>query len=304
MRRETAFLFILPVLLATCVSSASEQNAGFERHMARARAALATKADPDSLAAAALMSVGRHSQESLDLMSRAVAMAPDRPDLVWLNAQFCLKRAQCDPEPSERRLRELDPANGAAWLGALARAESMGDESAKDAALAAISRSPRVDIYWTTLIARLSNAAAQTGATSLGEAEVDVIGLLAALPIPAYSIASKSCKGEGLERPGVLEVCRGVAKAFEAGDTYFTEMIGIVIAKRVWPEQSPEWKAATEARRVFEYRGKLGDKIAVDPSSEQAAKNYLALCAQRHREQDVNRAQLVAAGEDPDPPRE
>lgn len=81
-------------------------------------------------------------------------------------------------------------------------------------------------------------------------------------------------------------------------------MLGVAIAKRVWPEQSPEWKAATEARRVFEYRGKLGDKIPVDPSNEQSAKNYLALCAQNHREQDVYRAQLVAAGEDPDPPRE
>jgi hypothetical protein len=304
MRRETVFLLILPLLLAACASSTPQQDAGFEKHMSRARAALVTKKDPDSLAAAALMSVGEHSEESLDLMRRAVAASPDRRELVWLNLQFCLKWDRCDPEPSEIRLRELDPENGAAWLGALARADSLGDESAKSAALAAIGRSPRVDIYYTTLIARLTNAVAQTGAISLGEAEVEVIGLLAALPIPAYTVASKSCKGERLDHPGTLEVCRGVAKAFEGGDTYLTEMLGVAIAKRVWPEQSPEWKAATEARRVFEYRGKLGDKIPVDPSNEQSAKNYLALCAQYHREQDVYRAQLVAAGEDPDPPRE
>jgi hypothetical protein len=304
MRRETVALLILPLLLTACASSTSQKDAGFEKHMSRARAALVTKKDPDSLAAAALMIVGEHSEESLDLMRRAVAASPDRRELVWLNLQFCLKWDRCDPEPSEIRLRELDPENGAAWLGALARADSLGDESAKGAALAAIGGSPRVDIYYTTLIARLTNAAAQTGAISLGEAEVEVIGLLAALPIPAYTVASKSCKGERLDHPGALEVCRGVAKAFEGGDTYLTEMLGVAIAKRVWPEQSPEWKAATEARRVFEYRVKLGDKIPVDPSNEQSAKNYLALCAQNHREQDVYRAQLVAAGEDPDPPRE
>lgn len=35
---------------------------------------------------------------------------------------------------------------------------------------------------------------------------------------------------------------------------------------------------------------------------EKAAKNYLALCAVNHREQDVFRASLVQAGENPDPP--
>lgn len=273
-----------------------------EKQLARARAVLATREDPDSLAAAALMSVGRHSDETLELMRRAVAAAPDRPDLAWLNAQLCLKRDQCDPEAPERRLRELDPENGAAWWGALARAESRGDERAKDAALGAIGRSTRVDIYWTTLIARLTSTVAQTGAVSLAQAEVEVIGFLAALPLPAYPIASKSCKGQQLERPGVLEVCRGVAKAFEAGDTYLTEMIGVAIAKRVGPEESPEWKAATKAKRVYEYRAKLFEKIESNPRDERAAKNYIALCAKYHREEDLFRAELVSAGQDPDPP--
>lgn len=205
MRREKVLLLVSLVLLTACASS-PEPN---EKQLARARAALAVKGDPDSLAAAALMNLGRDSGESMELMRRAVAAAPDRPDLAWLNAQICLKWDQCDPDASERRLRELDPENGAAWWGALARAESRGDEPARDAALRAIGRSTRVDIYWTTLIARLTPPVAQTGAVSLAQAEVEVIGLLAALPLPAYPITSRSCKGEQLERPGVLEACRG-----------------------------------------------------------------------------------------------
>jgi hypothetical protein len=65
-------------------------------------------------------------------------------------------------------------------MGALARANSSKDDEARDVTLAAIGHSDRVDIYWTTLIARLTRAIEQTKTISLFEAEVLVIGLLAA----------------------------------------------------------------------------------------------------------------------------
>lgn len=220
-----------------------------------------------------------------------------------MQARACQKQPACDPEPLDRRLRTVDAENGAAWLTALAHAEALKDEAAKDAALAAISRSRRVDIYWTTLIARLSTAAAQTGVIPLTEAEVSIIGVLSAEAIPALRSVSASCKGDRLERPDAVEVCRGIAAAFENGDTYIIEMVGISIAKSVWPEQSSEWTAATEARRVYEYRTKLVEGIESKGWDERAARSFLALCAENHRERDVFRAQLVAAGENPDPPR-
>src|SRR5579859_2447202 len=143
-------------------------------------------------------------------------------------------------------------------------------------ALAAIGNSDRVDIYWTTLIARLSRVTERTKTMSLSEAEVLVIGFLAAQAIPAYAAASNACKGERLQRAEVVEVCRGVAKAFERGDTYITEMIGIAIAKRVWSEDSPEWKAAAEARRVYEYRSKFW--ATLDLTNTSHAEEYLTLC--------------------------
>jgi hypothetical protein len=132
------------------------------------------------------------------------------------------------------------------------------------------------------------------------ESEVAVIGSLAAQAIPAYQHISSSCKGERLQPPSVIEVCRGVAKALQNGDTYITEMIGVAIAKRVWSEDSPEWKAAAEERRVYDYRSKLYSKLeqrAITHPGE-----YLTLCAQNRREQDVFAAQLTAAGYDPNPP--
>ena len=48
---------------------------------------------------------------------------------------------------------------------------------------------------------------------SLNEAEVVIIGLLAAEAIPAYPVASEACKGERLQRVEVTEICRGVAES-------------------------------------------------------------------------------------------
>jgi hypothetical protein len=272
--------------------------------MERAIGPLSKSSDADSLAAAGLLSSGKRSEQSLSLLSRAIAAAPERADLVWLHAQICLKVPSCDPEPMELRLRSLDPSNGAAWLGALARADSARDDNTKEAVLSAISRSDRVDIYWTTLIAHLSRASAQTKMLSLPEAEQMVIGFLAAQAIPAYSVASRSCRGDRLERADIIEVCRGLARAFEGGDTYITEMMGTAIAQRVWPEASPEWKAATRARRVYAYRSKLLETLDAEPWSERTAEGYLALCAQHHREQEVLRARLIETGANPDPPVE
>ena len=302
MRGQFAVPLVLTVFLIACATSPEAQLSQAERHSERAIVELAKKADADSLAAAGLLSVRGHRDHSLALFDRAVAASPARPELVWLQAQNCRAAPPCDPEPMERQLRALDPPNGAGWLGALARADSQNDAGAKDVALAALGRSQRVDVYWTTLVAGLSRAVAETKTMSLREAEVVIIGLLAADAIPAYRVASNACKGERLQRVEVTETCRDVAQAFEQGDTYITEMIGITIAKRVWPEQSVEWKAASDARQVFEYRSKLTTKLEADWPNEREAETYLALCGQNRREQDVSRALLIRAGLRPDPP--
>jgi hypothetical protein len=299
---ECAIAIGLSSLLIGCATSPAAKLAADKRYLQGVATALAKQTDADSLAAAGLLSLPSRPDDSLALIGRAIAAAPERPDLVWLQAQVCQEVTRCDPEPVERHLRELDPSNGAGWMGALARANSSRNDEAMDAALAAIGHSDRVDIYWTTLIARLSRASDQTKTISLKEADLVIIGVLAAYAIPAYSGVSNACKGERLQRAEIIEACRGVAGAFERGDTYVTEMIGVAIAKRVWPEDSPEWKAAAEARRAFEYRSKFWP--ALDISDMSHTEEYLTLCAQNRREQDVLLAQLIAAGKNPNPPPE
>jgi hypothetical protein len=296
----------LPVALliattgASALSSSDAQLRKADHRAERAIAALSHMTDADSLAAAGLISIGKSSDQSLPFLARATAAAPDRADLNWLRAMRCAQFPPCDPAPVERRLRELDPTNGAGWWAAMARAGATHDSEGTDAALTAISHSERVDIYWTTLIAHLSRTVAETKKMSLEESEVAVIGYLASQAIPPYQTISTSCKGDRLQQPGVTEVCRGVAKALQNGDTYLTEMIGVAIAKRVWLEDSSEWKAASEERRVYDYRSKLFSKLEQRALTHPG--EYLTLCTQNRREQDVFGAQLTSAGYDPNPP--
>ena len=289
------------LVAAGCMASGT-RSLDHEPSIERAVARLERQADADSLAAAALLSLTRDRVRSLTLLARAEVAAPARPDLVWLFTQLCRNEPSCDPKPEEVKLRALRPTNGAAWLGELERAIQTHDERARETALSAIARTERVDLYWTTLVAHLSDAAIRVGRLAPAEASVTVSGVVAATGIPAYGRIVKLCSGDALDREDHLNICRGVANALEHGDTAVTEMIGVAMAKRVWPEGSTAWTEATERRRVFDYRSAtLRDSAPARPNA-QDARQYLAHCAAELREQDVTRALLIDAGKDPDPP--
>lgn len=269
---------------------------------------LAQSTDADSLAAAAVLSSFTRPQPRQDsayaLLVRAAAAAPERADLAWLSIQVCRDIPACDPEPEVQRLRVLDPSNGAGWLNAVARANASDDEAAKIAVLSQLARTERVDIYWTTLVVHLTRALADTHQVPLSQALVDVIGVVGARVDPAYMPTLSLCKGERLDNDDVLQDCRRVASAFEQGDTFVTETVGLVIAQRVWPTDSPQWKAAAEQRRVSRYRNWIGSQYALHHLwlGARWARDYLSLCAHNRREQDVVLAEVVKAGKSPDPP--
>jgi len=302
MRNSCLLLLAAALLPVGVVPAASPEPTPeqVEARMGRAAEQLAKRADADSQAAAGLLRIFRQRDQALRQIAQATLKAPERADLAWLHIQLCPTDPDCDPEPLEARLRALDGKNGAGWLGALTRAGNRGDEEAKTAALAAIGRSERVDTYWTTLVARLTRQVASTEAASLSDTETYVIGALAAVAIPAYQAVSNACKGERLLRDDGVSICRGVAKSFMKGDTGIAEMVGVAIAKRAWPESSPDWTAADEARRTWDYRVRTAGSL--DGWGEAHPSELLALHERHHREQDVMGAMLTAAGRNPDPP--
>lgn len=289
----------LTALVIVCATQANAYSSQTERRVGRAATELQERDDPYSLAAAALFSSQEDRHHAVSLLDRAVASAPGRVELVWLQARFCLSVPTCNPQPLERLLLKLDPHNGAPWLLALMRASSRHDERAERAALAALSRSRRVDVYWTRLIARLAPAVARSGVMSLGEAEVNVIGLLSAWT-PTFTAVINACTSQ--QNPETLDYCRGVASAFEQGDTYLTAMVGTAIAERVWPKRSGQWEVAAAARRDFDYRARLSAKLDQQWVTGSGAEEFLRLCSEYRREQEVSRNLLIMAGVSPDPP--
>lgn len=307
--RTSSHWLVLAVLgalavLQGCATKPKTATGKTELHIKQAVTTLSKSSEADSLAAAALLDLEGHPDHAWPVMQRAIAKAPDRPDLVWLEIQVCAITAHCNTVPFETRLQVLDGANGYGWMGALTRASAAKDRDATMAALTAIAHSERYDIYWTALNARLAVAAVRTKKLSFLEAQQTVVGGLISRILPSYSVLTSACQAERLGVAEVLEACRGVANSLVHGDTYLTEMIGVQIAKAAWPESSTQWQIADADRKQYEYASSHWVKITGGLADATMAERYLLLCAQYHREQDVWRAQLIDAGERPDAPAE
>ena len=192
-------------LLGACSTSPKRVAQKWDRDSQHLATLLRARTDPDSLAAASLLLLSKHPVDAQALMARAAA-TPDRADLLWLQISVCGQTPGCEPIALEERLRRLDPDNGAGWIGALHRTSTLHDETGIDAALSAMGRTSRFDVYWTSLVARLSPAVAASGQMRLPSAIPLVIGQLAAVAIPAYQDSVNACKGEGLDRPGFYQV--------------------------------------------------------------------------------------------------
>jgi hypothetical protein len=293
---------LLACHVAACASDDAQQQATFERKVPRTVEALNAQGGADSLAAAAEFT-SKSDAQRLTLFARAAALAPDRADLVWLQLEECGRVEACDPAALAATLHELDPDNGAAWAPSLDRAIRDGDADATNKSLSAIASSKRLDIYWNPSIARLSRAVANVHTMDLSTALTAVIGSEAALAIPAYQNLSKSCKAPVLEQPGRIDICRKIADVMRGGDTYITEMIGVAIAKRVWPEDSPEYADAVAARRIGQYRMRTeGEILPASFRTDAEAQKYVTLLATHRAEQEVALAVITAAGKSPEPP--
>jgi hypothetical protein len=160
-RLSTSLLIGLAAIVCNgCATDGVRQQAAYDRKIQRTEQLLIAAGDADSLAAAAMLSVGPtfDPAQRLTLSARAVSKAPDRPDLVWLNLRLCTQVDPCNPEPLEAQLRALDPDNGAAWFDSIGRAGRRNDVVAVRKDLAAIATSRRFDMYWNATIVHITNA--------------------------------------------------------------------------------------------------------------------------------------------------
>ena len=292
---------VLSALLAAC--AADGRQTALERELQRTQVALNAATDADSLAAAAELSdwsTGEGHPKRFALLTRAAASAPDRPDLVWLEIEACHHVDACDPTRLVETLHRLDPENGAAWASLLDAASRRGDAVAMNRYLEAIASSKRFDIYWNESIAHLTAAVLKVGALDATTALTELIGTGAAFALPPYHNIAEGCSAPATNDVGRRDVCRSIATVMRNSDTYITEMVGIAIATRVWPQGSSEFTDAVGARRVMEYRMSIQAEASID--TDAGARSYLALLTTHRTEQEVVLAVIAEEGKSPDPP--
>ncbi len=286
-------------------ASEADRGTASERTTRLTREALVSAGTADSLAAATLFTDGSGYDaptQRLALISHAVALAPGRADLVWLNLQICARVDSCDPGPLEARLRALDPQNAAAWSWSILRSAKINDTAAVHRDLLAISNAERFDIYYNPIVLHTTEAVLKVHTLEPRIALVTTIGYATAMIIPPFQPISNACKGDVLKSPEVVQTCRRVASVLRHGDSYLTEIAGIRIAKRVWSAGSAEYLDAVNAKRVGNYRLDMLNKTMGTYPKNKEAESYLRLLTTHRTEQDVILAVILDSGLSPSPP--
>lgn len=214
MRRRPALASVrvglLAIVCSGCASHGVRHQSAPERGFDRCTRSLITAGDADSLAAAAMLSLGPNvdPMHGLTMIARAVDQAPERPDLRWLQMRLCIQIQGCDFEPLQAQLYALDPGNGALWVDSMERAAKIDDTPALRKSLEAMAASARFDTYWRSTVAHATNAIAKTNCVGLTTAFLAAAGTASGVEFPPYQpILNLEC----VQRR-VPEGCRGGRK--------------------------------------------------------------------------------------------
>jgi hypothetical protein len=284
--------------------AAKQKLAQHDARLRRLQAELAARSDADSLAASALFArelTGSVRATYLDLSARAVAAAPQRPDLVFLQLQLCANTPGCDTAPLEVRLSELDPDNGMPWAYALLRADQANLNAPWRTARAALARSQRITFYWNALVSHVTAAAVGREGFDTVATMIEVIGVEAAVMVPLQPI-TRACSAQDVQDPEVLAECRRIAAAFMKADTVLFEAYGTTLALRLWPEGSAESQQITMERRAVRYQMEEMGRFAAKFNSPAATRALAGYVQNYPTEQTALRALFTNLGVAPDPP--
>jgi hypothetical protein len=224
--------------------------------------ALITDGSAASLATASLMS-RRDTQaaQSARLIARAAALAPDRPDLIWVQWRECADTHCADEIEIRRRLKAVDPDNGLAWLADLEEAWGRQSPAEVTAVVAQMGAAPHMKIYWNSLVVMMTDALAGTGGPAHRSAifsdsytrMVYSVGVLAAVSIPPFQPVGKACRMDQFDEPGRRAACEAMIARLKDSDTVLTRSLGLSIQTSWWPEASTERNALLSERQQLYY---------------------------------------------------
>lgn len=265
--------------------------------------ALIARATPGNLAAAALlMSLDdRRTRQPLDLIERAEALAPLRPELVWLHLRICERLGCGRTAQIAAHLQALDPDNGFAWALDLEREQSSGP-AAVTALIARIGAAPRMTLYWNQLEVMMVDALAVANPTQdLATRGTDAAGLLAAQIIPPLRSISEACRLERLDLRGRRVACEAMVARMEQSSTVLTQSLALSLEERWWPAGSPQREVVDAKRRRLDYLMTMSSRIRWWRMNRDMAIRIDA-ARQTEREEDAELAVVRSFGLPAEPP--
>jgi hypothetical protein len=221
---------------------------------------LAAHPSPENLAAAAWLakfmapakSVG--VERSLELIERAEALAPERPELVWIHISICRVQPCGKIGEVEEHLKALDPNNGFVWLPYLAASTKAGSESGITEAIVRIGASSSLTTYWTQRVVMMADALSVAEPTAgLSERGIGAIGIAAAMPWYPLQLMSKACHVEQFIQPGRRAACEALMARMEQSDTILTQSFALSVQARWWPAGSQQLGVLKAKHRRLDY---------------------------------------------------
>jgi hypothetical protein len=260
----------------------------------------------DSLATASLLAhlvegsdVGPVTPAPSELIERAVAADPGRPELVWLEWRDCEPRHCPDEIQIVERLKTLDPSNGLAWLSDLHAAQQ---QSAAEVTRVIVKmgegRNPR--LYWNKLAAMMFDALTHRDPsrppTAITRGADDrllhVVGLLSAVDVPIFPWMAHACQVDQFDVPGRRAACEILMTRLETSDAAITENLSFVVQEGWWPPDSPEYAALQRNHRQQRYLVVASNR-ARSGRADRDAEERVAAMRRLAREQDVERTMLA-----------
>jgi len=248
------------------------------------------KADVLAATALQLHFQQQKTPQALELLRKAAKQAPQRADILWLQFELCAQTLDCNTEPLEAGLLALDPNNGAVQLGTLARAVRDGNEKVAATVLDSMSRSQRIQIYWTALFSKLARArVAQAGKRPqpITRALNEINQWFASLAPPTFGPILTTCTVQRANADANLNArCIRIAGLLLQSDIYIAESLGLRIAVALLGAERAQ--QITERSEASQYqRETANDVINGQLDREQFSDQMLQLMAKAPREQDV-----------------
>jgi len=234
------------------------------------------------------------------LIERARSLAPNRPELVWLQLRDCESRRCAGEARIAARLKEIDADNGLAWLGDLNAAQSKSPEEVTRV-IEQMGAAPGPRVYWNRLTVMMFDALTHHDrtepATAITQHADDrlmhVTGVLAAVDAPAFRPLAYACRPGEFVAAGRRAACERAMARLEASDAVVTHLVRLSVLEAWWSASTPEGAALRAERLQRRYLTVASNRVRKGHADSDAQTRVGAM---RHlqTEEDVERAMLTA----------